>query len=63
MKRISPRLDNREGRVDIVKFLDSDALHEFPRVATPATADFKRQNCILSQFRRQKSELKVLAGL
>lgn len=50
----STRLENQEGRVDVKFFLDSDALHEFPRVATPATIDFKRQNCILSQFRRPK---------
>lgn len=50
----STRLENQEGGVDVVKFLDSDTLHEFPRVATPATTDFTRQNCLLSQFRRPK---------
>ena len=50
----SMRSENQEGCVDVVKFLDSDAQHEFPRVATPATTDFTRQNCILSQIRRPK---------
>lgn len=51
----STGLENQEGYVNVVTFLDSDALYEFPRVATPATTDFTRQNCILSQFRRPKT--------